>query len=247
MKRQAVGVISLTLVALCLGVGSGQGEASWSSSEIEFFESRIRPVLAQECYECHSSTGKQKAGLILDHRQALLDGGDTGPAILPGNAEESLLIEAIKHLNDLTMPKAGVMLEERIIQDFEEWVNMGAPDPRDAPPTAEELAQDTNWPAILERRKAWWSFQPIQAREVPDGEGTEVDRFIARKLEEKGLESQGGAEPHVLLRRLHYTLVGLPPQPREVEATSSPTRWAGCWSGTSCGTAGSGCPRTDRT
>ena len=153
-----------------------------TAEQIEFFESRIRPVLAQECYECHSTAGKQRSGLVLDHREGLLKGGDIGPSVVPGKPDESILIEALLHQNDLTMPKAGVKLEPKIIDDFVRWIEMGAPDPRDHPPTAEELAADTDWPAILERRKAWWSFQPITA---PEGS---VDDFIRAKLVEAGLD-----------------------------------------------------------
>ena len=134
--------------------------------QVEFFESRIRPVLAQECYECHNSRGKAKSGLILDHREALLAGGDSGPAIVAGKAHESLLIDAMKHLGDLTMPKAGVKLDPPIIADFERWINMGAPDPRDRPPSDRQLAEDTNWEAIFKTRRNWWSFQPV---ETPPG------------------------------------------------------------------------------
>ncbi|MEO0413768.1 MAG: DUF1549 domain-containing protein [Verrucomicrobiota bacterium] len=190
----------------------------FTAEQIEFFETKIRPVLAQECYECHNSRTKDKGGLILDYRDGLLDGGDTGPAIEPGDAEGSLLIEALKHLNDLEMPKAGVMLDAPIIADFEKWINMGAPDPRDAPPTDEELANDTSWDSIFETRRNWWSFQPVDDPAVPEGDGTPIDRFVQKGLEANGLKAADQAEPLVLARRLYYTLVGLPPTTEQLLA-----------------------------
>lgn len=201
----------------CLLVGSLVANTAFSSEGIEFFESRIRPVLAQDCYECHNSNGKAKGKLILDHREPMMKGGSSGPAIIPGDADESLLIQAIRHeFDDLEMPKAGVMLDEAIIEDFVKWVNMGAPDPRDAPPSAEELAEDAGWDAILERRKAWWSFQSINEKIVPSSEAHPVDEFIRQKVKEAGLEPSPAAESHVLVRRLYFALTGLPPTPEQV-------------------------------
>ncbi|MEM1294346.1 MAG: PSD1 and planctomycete cytochrome C domain-containing protein [Verrucomicrobiota bacterium] len=192
--------------------------SAFASEGIEFFESKIRPVLAQDCYECHNSNGKAKGKLILDHREPMMKGGSSGPSIIPGNADESLLIQAIRHkFEDLEMPKAGVMLDEAIIEDFVKWVNMGAPDPRDAPPSAAELAEDAGWDAILERRKAWWSFQPIDGEISPPSEGHAVDAFVRRELEKAGLEPSPPAQSHVLARRLYFALTGLPPTPQQIE------------------------------
>ena len=185
--------------------------------EIEFFENRIRPVLAQECYECHSTSGKKKGGLILDHREGLLIGGDQGPALVPGKASESLIIEALKHEFDLTMPKAGVKLDPPIIADFERWIDMGAPDPRDHPPTPEELARDTDWDAIFRTRQNWWSFQPVSNPEIPSGTGSAIDRFVETRMAEKDLAISAEATPRVLARRLHYAITGLPPSPEALD------------------------------
>ena len=187
------------------------------AAEIEFFETKIRPVLAQECYECHSSRGKQKGGLVLDHRDGLLQGGDSGPAIEPGNAEFSLLMEALRHENGLEMPKAGVRLEPPIIEDFETWINRGAADPRDHPPTDKELQEDTNWSAIFATRKNWWSFQPIQNPTIPKGDGQVIDRFIDQKLRELNISPGPAADSRTIARRLYYSLIGLPPTPEQLE------------------------------
>ncbi|MGY8653682.1 MAG: DUF1553 domain-containing protein [Verrucomicrobiia bacterium] len=214
LRIAVAGVVAL----ICAG---SLGAAEISLEQIEFFESRIRPVLAQDCYECHNSRGKAKGGLILDHREALLKGGDSGKAIVPGDAKASLLIQAIRHDDeDLAMPKAGAKLDEAIVRDFEKWVNLGAPDPRDAPPSDAELAKDTDWAAVLERRKAWWSFQPIKAPALPKS-GTSphpVDRFIRAGLPSAGLTPSTPADPNTLVRRLYFALIGLPPTAEQVAA-----------------------------
>ncbi len=202
---------------VCLG---GVEAAGTDSSGIEFFESRIRPVLVQDCYDCHSTATKQKGGLNLDHRLGWQAGGDSGPVIVPGHPEESLLIRSIRHEEpDLQMPKSGAKLDDAILEDFAEWVRMGAPDPRDEPPSAEQVAADRDWGAVMERRKKWWSFQPITRPEVPAGEWSDhvVDRFIEAGWQERGLRPVGAAVPGVLVRRLFLTLIGLPPTPEQVE------------------------------
>ncbi len=191
----------------------GLARAGLTPAEIEFFESEIRPVLAQECYECHNSRGKAKSGLILDHRDALLRGGDSGPAIVPGDASASLLVEAIEHRGDLAMPKAGVRLDPPVIAAIRRWIDMGAPDPRDDPPTEEELSGDEGWETVFETRLNWWSFQPIERPPVPGGAATPIDRFIREKLSANELSPSSPADPRVLARRLHFALVGLPPSP----------------------------------
>jgi len=209
--------VSLTLLVWLLGSAALRAVPV---EHIEFFEAKIRPILAQDCYECHNSRDKAKAGLVLDHRAGLLEGGRSGPAILPGDADASLLIRAIRHEDeDLQMPKAGVKLDPPIIEDFVRWVNLGAPDPRDAPPSEEELAEDTNWDAVLERRKAWWSFQPITDPEPPASDWSQhpVDRFLHAKMEDAGLAPSERAEPVDLVRRIYFHLIGLPPTPAQVD------------------------------
>ncbi len=187
---------------------------SADSERIEFFESRIRPILAQDCYQCHNSEGTAEGGLVLDHRDGLLEGGDRGPSIVPGDPAQSLLIQAIRHEDDdLKMPSSGPKLDQAIVRDFEQWIRVGAPDPRDRPPTDTELATDTDWSAIMQRRKRWWSFQPIRRSEPPVIEKVDhpIDRFIRARLAKSGLESSAAAEPRILLRRLTFALTGLPP------------------------------------
>jgi len=212
-------MIHLTLLSLS---GTSLFSAGITPEQREFFENKIRPILAQECYECHSSKGKAKGKLILDHRTALLKGGGSGATIIPGDADGSLLIQAIRHeSDDLEMPKDGARLDSPVIADFVKWINMGAPDPRDAPPSREELARDTDWSAILKTRKNWWSFQPIKRPELPpatEGSTEPIDRFVTARLREKNLQVGEPAPPAVLARRLYFALIGLPPTPEEMAA-----------------------------
>lgn len=189
-----------------------------TDTQLEFFESRIRPILAQECYECHSEATKAKGGLLLDSRAGWQKGGKTGAIIEAGKPEASLLIHSLTHeLADLKMPKNGAKLDPQILDDFRQWITMGAPDPRDAPPSSEQLAEDTDWTAVSARRAQWWSFQPIKNPDPPEISGAThpVDRFIRAKLFEKGLAPSPPADPRVLLRRLYFNLIGLPPTPSD--------------------------------
>jgi hypothetical protein len=193
-----------------------------SPDQIEFFESKIRPILAQECYECHSEATKAKGGLLLDTQSGWKKGGDSGEAtIVPGDPANSLLLKSISHeIDDLKMPKAGAKLEKSVLADFRKWIADGAFDPRDAPPSKEQLETDTNWTAIRDRRKGWWSFQPIRRPGVPevDGPNRAVDAFLQRSLHEENLSFSEKADPRTLVRRLHFTLTGLPPEPNASKA-----------------------------
>lgn len=209
---------SLLLLAAC-----GSAVAA-TPEQVEFFESRIRPVLAQECYECHSEAGKQKGGLLLDSRPGWQAGGDTGAAITPGNTTASLLLASIRHEHaDLKMPKNGARLDDSVIADFEKWISEGAFDPRDSAPSVEQLAKETDWSAVLERRKQWWCFQPVKAGKLTGNENAqevaaEIDRQWLVKLEMEGLTAAGPTDAATLIRRATFILTGLPPTPEEVAA-----------------------------
>lgn len=181
----------------------------------EFFEKRIRPVLAQECYECHSTATKSKGGLLLDTRAGWQKGGDSGEAIVPGKPEESLFLKTIRHEEpDLKMPKAGAKLDPQVIADFTRWIQMGAPDPRNEPPTPEQLAADTNWKAVAKRRAEWWSFRPISDPTVPNADpqfsSHPVDQFLREAQIRAGISPAPDADPFTVNRRLQYVLTGLP-------------------------------------
>ncbi|MDF1840873.1 MAG: DUF1553 domain-containing protein [Rubripirellula sp.] len=187
------------------------------AEQIEFFESRIRPVLIEQCYECHNSSDNADAGLSVDYRDALLKGGASGDVLVPGNAKKSRLIAVLKHdIEGVEMPEGGARLNDAVIGDFEKWIEMGAPDPRDEPPSSSELAALTSWEATRERRKQWWSFQAIQDLTPPSGDaGHPIDRFVDAKLFDAGLQRGLPAENATLIRRLFVALIGLPPNPRQ--------------------------------
>ncbi len=196
-------------------------EPAGGGAGVDFFERRIRPMLVAECQECHSSA-KRKGSLALDHRRGWRKGGDSGPAIIPGDPARSLLIQAISHTHlELKMPQKAPKLSAAKIADFVEWVRMGAPDPRDeADATAASGRSD--WPALLAARRDWWSLQPLRKPALPavrnrDWSDHPVDRFLLAGLEKHRLEPARAADPRTLLRRLNFVLIGLPPEPGEIE------------------------------
>ncbi|SVB25632.1 uncharacterized protein METZ01_LOCUS178486, partial [marine metagenome] len=197
--------------------------ANPTAEQVEFFEKNIRPVLAEHCYECHNSSDKAKGGLALDWQGGLAKGGDSGPVLVAGKPGSSRLLRAIRHEEkDLKMPKDGPRLSPAIVQNFERWIAMGAPDPRVMKPSREDIAKAISWETIREQRKQWWSFQPVRFPAPPRVKGdwaqTDIDKFIQAEWEAEGLSPAGNAEPHALIRRLSFVLTGLPPTPEETAA-----------------------------
>lgn len=207
-------------LGFCILVLAPAAAQEITSEQAEFFEKKIRPVLAESCYECHNSVHKKKGKLALDWRAPILE----SKVIVPGKPEESPLIKAIRHLEDYEpMPSKAPKLANVIIKNFEDWIRMGAPDPRHRKPSKEELASEVDWDAIRDKRAEWWSFQPVKkttAPKVDDGAWNEtaIDRFIYAGMQAKGLEAQREASPGALVRRLHLILTGLPPRPDVVVA-----------------------------
>jgi mono/diheme cytochrome c family protein len=183
-----------------------------AGDSIAFFEQKIRPVLVEHCYSCHSAEAKKlKGNLYLDSKAGWEKGGDSGaPAIVPGRPEESLLIRTVQHLEeDLEMPPKKPKLPDAVIADLVTWVKMGAPDPRDG--------------AKIEAKrgdKSWWSLQPLRdlKSQISNLKSSAIDDFITAKLAEKHLALNPPADPRALIRRITYDLHGLPPTPEEVEA-----------------------------
>ncbi len=188
---------------------------------VDFFEARIRPVLVEHCYECHNSGDKAEGSLVLDHREGLLRGGDRGPAMVLGDVDKSLLLQAMRHQSsNLRMPQGGPKLKAEVLADFARWIRLGAPDPRDRAPTKDELAAATSWDVTRERRKQWWSFQPLNVTPLPDPQGAfthPVDRRLAAQWREQKIEPAELADRHTLIRRVTFALTGLPPSPQEIE------------------------------
>ena len=181
--------------------------AALPGQDAEFFETRVRPVLAKNCYACHGAD-KQFSGLRVDSRDLLLRGGKRGPALTPGKPEDSLLVKAIRH-EGLQMPM-GSKLKDGEIAAIEEWVGKGAPWPADA--AAKQASRDPAFYAKL--AKEHWAFQPVKKPEAPGG----MDGFIREALAKRGLEPARPASKQVLLRRLSLVLTGLPPAIEDVEA-----------------------------
>ncbi len=181
------------------------------SAAVEFFESKIRPLLIDHCIDCHGADA-QEGGLRLDSRHGWESGGETGAAVIPGNVADSLLIKAIHYADkDLQMPPDEPLSAEAI-GILSEWVKRGAADPRDDIPTATNVSGDT-WAEEFKERLGWWSLQPLVDSEPPTVSGTQrpIDRYLQAKRDEIGLEPAPAASEDVLLRRLSFVLTGLPP------------------------------------
>ena len=186
---------------------------------IEFFERKIRPVLVEHCYECHAVSAKKVRGdLLLDSREGVRKGGVSGPAIVLGDPDKSLLIKAVRHAEGVTkMPKKG-KLPAAVIADLEAWVKMGAPDPRDK--AAGKSAN--SWDEILRTRRTWWSLQPVRKPALPTVKDAAwsadpIDRFLLAAMEAKGLTPAKDADPRTLFRRLSLVLTGLPATVEEAD------------------------------
>ena len=182
---------------------------------IEFFEKHIRPVLVSKCYECHSSSSKEpKGNLLLDTREGIRMGGDLGEAVVPGQLDDSVLLEAIRW-EGLEMPPEEQLPPETIAK-FEQWIKMGAQDPRDG--KAALIRREINF----EKARDFWAFRPIANPKPPatksDWSRTEVDRFVAAKQESRGLKPVSDASPETLARRIYFDLIGLPPSPEQTAA-----------------------------
>ena len=194
-------------------------KAAPTPEELEFFEQKIRPLLAENCYACHSSQTMAAADLLLDSGPAMLAGGSRGPAIEPGNPSASLLLTAVSYTKlDLQMPPASKLSDEQIA-DLSKWIELGAPDPRqeNATSAAPEIGID------FEQGRKFWAFRPVLRPPLPDVEQPArvlepVDRFIRARLKKEGLDPAPAADKRSLLRRVTFDLIGLPPTRQELAA-----------------------------
>lgn len=218
MRDSILANIALIATAYCLSIGTARSDDEISKEQVDFFEAKIRPVLVRECYSCHSAEaatkGKLRGELLLDSRDAMRKGGETGPAVVPGKAEESLLLSALKH-EDLEMPPKG-KLDANIIADFEKWIQSGAADPRTGQPARTTTVMD------VEARRNFWSFQPLPKLDPPEVVDSsrwvrsELDRFVLERLESSKLAPNPVADARVLVRRAWFDLLGVPPTPDEM-------------------------------
>ena len=207
MRTRLLGVL-----LLCAAAGL---RAALPPEQVEFFEAKVRPLLAEHCYACHSAAkGKSKGGLQLDTRDALLRGGASGAAIVAGDTSKGLLLEAVRYRNDdllMPPPDEGGRLSPEKVAVLEEWVRMGAPDPRDGGPAS---------PLDMDLARRHWALQPVERPAVPssgDPRVSPIDAFVQATQAERGLAAAAEADARTLLRRVTYGLTGLPPTPREAE------------------------------
>ncbi len=210
MRALWVVPVLVGFVSAAFAEETGSAKASVPAEAIEFFENSVRPLLVSACGDCHGAK-KQWGGLRVDSREALLKGGDTSPAIVPGKPDASLLIAAVRRSDEIAMPPESPLKPEQIAI-LEKWVQLGAPWPEET---------TTNTPH--QRPEDHWAFKPI-SRPVPpqvmrtDWPQTPLDQFILSKLEQAGLCPSPAADRRTYIRRVTYTLTGLPPTPEEVDA-----------------------------
>lgn len=211
-------------IGMSAGISAEKPQAARSEADspagVEFFEKKIRPILVERCYECHSEeSGKRKGGLLLDRREGWHEGGDTGPAVLAGNADESLVIEAVRYSNpDFEMPPKGKLPSEEIAL-LEQWVKMGAPDPRVGSSSLKSSKRGID----LEKGRQFWSFRPVKKAALPETVDkkwvlNDIDRFVLSGLEKEGIKPVGDAERADWIRRVYFDLIGLPPTPDQIDA-----------------------------
>ena len=226
-RRPALRVLATVLLSCVVSFA-----AESAPFDLAFFESKIRPLLAKHCYSCHSAKAeKLKGGLHADSLEGLLKGGDSGPAIVPGDAGKSLLIKAVRYTDaDLQMPPKGKKLSDRQVADLTRWVKSGALWP-ETEKAAVRPAKSSH--EITEKDKTWWAFQPIRRPSLPIGNrqstiGNPIDAFVRAELDAKGLKPNPPATKRELIRRACFDLVGLPPTPEQIaafEKDKSPDAW----------------------
>ena len=190
-----------------------------ATTGVEFFEKRIRPLLVEHCQDCHGAD-KQKGSLRLDHQAGWKNGGDSGPALIPGKADASLLWKAVNYTDrDLKMPPKKKLSADQLA-DLKQWIESGAADPREGPPSVNKIARQPKADA------SFWSFQLPVAKAPPAVKNTawaanEIDHFILAKLEAGGLQPSPDADRATLMRRLSFDLTGLPPGTSDVSDLNS--------------------------
>ncbi|MEM7232590.1 MAG: PSD1 and planctomycete cytochrome C domain-containing protein [Planctomycetota bacterium] len=214
-------IVSLTVGSFLFWIaGSQAADETISAEHLKFFEARIRPVLVRECYQCHSTeSGKTKGGFLLDSRDAIRRGGESGVAIHLGEPDKSLLLQALRH-DDLEMPPRR-KLSNDILADFERWIELGAPDPRVT--KWKRVKSMISAEDITKARSSVWAYQRPKKPARPEVKNKawprfEIDYHILSKLEAKELTPAEDADNATLLRRLHFDLTGLPPSPKDLRS-----------------------------
>jgi hypothetical protein len=215
MSHRTIPSIFLSFVLLAGAVCADEPVAD-DSKHVEFFETKIRPLLVNQCYKCHSGDAKSlKAGLRLDSKSAILKGGDSGPAIVPGKPDDSLLIESVRYESNEMPPNEK--LGDAQIAALTKWVELGAPWPQETSPSVNSAEKGYDWAKAAEH----WSFQPVRKVMPPvadnDPNQHPIDLFVTARLRDKGLKQNAPAQATVFVRRAFFDLIGLPPTPDELE------------------------------
>lgn len=219
MKRTPSTNLLLAAILLSsLSVNAAVPPTKPSAADLAFYEQTVKPVLASACFECHSHEAKKfKGGLALDSTAAILKGGDTGPALVPGDVEKSLLIKAIRYSDvDLQMPPKNKKLSSDQIAALEKWVKLGAPMP-------DSGAKVVVRGKITDQDRQWWAFVPVKKPAVPAisnprlANGNPIDAFILQRLLAEKLSPSPAADRATLARRVYFDLTGLPPTPFELD------------------------------
>jgi hypothetical protein len=217
-------ILATMLPAAVWAATAGAADEPLGAEAVDFFESKIRPVLAGRCYKCHSAaTGKVKAKLALDTREGLLRGGAGGAVINPAEPAKSLLVTVLRHADDVPAMPPDNKLPDEVIADFVKWVGMGAPDPRGAAAADKAPIAKASTQMTLEQARNHWSFRPVRKPAVPAVRDAawptnEVDRFLLAEMEARGVKPVDPADRRTLLRRATFDLTGLPPTPEELDA-----------------------------
>ena len=221
--ERRTGVRPFLLAAAFLSFSVTAHTAEFTAANLAFFESKIRPLLAEHCYSCHSSKAERlRGGLHVDSLEGLLKGGDSGPAIVPGDAENSLLIKAVRYTNpDLQMPPKNKKLADHQIADLAKWIHSRASWPAAEQASASPPAKSSH--EITEKDKSWWAFQPIRRPDPlrnnrKSSVANPIDAFILAELAVKGLKPNPIATRRELIRRAYFDLIGLPPSPEQIAA-----------------------------
>jgi cytochrome c553/uncharacterized small protein (DUF1192 family) len=223
LRGLAAGLIALSAIGAADAPAAAKAGDAADRERLEFFEKRIRPVLVEQCYKCHSDQARKlKGDLKLDSLAAMIKGGTSKhPAIVPGKPDESLVIKAMRYVDDdLQMPPKA-KLDDQAISDMATWIAMGAPFPEGAASSA--APQQPAYVVDAEQAKSFWSFQPVKDPPPPAVKQAgwplgDIDRFVLAKLEDKGLTPAPVADRRTLIRRATFDLTGLPPTPEEIDA-----------------------------
>ncbi len=211
MTRPSHSIAMLSLLVVSAAAAAAEPP---TAEGVAFFEKKIRPVLVAQCYQCHSAQAAQVKGeLLLDTREGVLRGGESGEIVVPGEPDKSLLIQALRYSNDAPAMPPRKQLPAEVIADFEQWVKLGVPDSRDGKSVIVKSHE-----IDIAKGRQFWSFVPPRKSEPPAVKNsnwplTTEDRYLLSAMESRGLTPVGDANPYALIRRLYFDLTGLPPNP----------------------------------